>query len=297
MIHDFFFQMPELGEDKSWNFVEIDSASDLMAMENPRQSRTQVDHENRARVALQIDHNKNRERVALEKPGRVAQRSRELVRRKKGLRRRVRGQNKLRPLDNIGNKNDNKEKDILVQVNQSRLEEDNFENLIDSKERANQAKDPATPRHFEKTVVGFENPEEDNGSFPEGRSVSSRDYYPSGPRKEQLLENKRSFSTSVRNGEPNDRNTENDCFLRSIIVIVCLRSKFLNRRSLGGCEHCRGEEPEDCVWVGERLLTTFILKMTQVVQCLREKDASSKQNEEHIGQEPGQLDVGQLQQR
>ena len=191
--------MPELGEDNSWNFVEIDSASDLMAMENPRQSRTQVDHENRARVALQIDHNKNRERVALKKPGRVTQRSKELARRKMGLRRRVKGQNKLRQLDSIDNTNDNKEKDISVQVNQSRLEEDN------SKERANQAKDPATPRHFEKDVVGFENPEEDNGSFPEGRSVS-RDYYPSGPRKEQLLENKRSFSTSVQNGKPCDRN-------------------------------------------------------------------------------------------
>ena len=196
--------MPELGEDNSWNFVEIDSASDLVAMENPRQSRTQVDHENRARVALQIDHNKNRERVALKKPGRVAQRSRELVRRKKGLRRRVRGQNKLRPLDNIGKTNDNKEKDFPVQVIQSRLEEDN------SKERANQAKDPATPRHFEMDVVGLENPEEDNGSFPEGRS-DSRDYYPSGSRKEQLLENKRSFSTSAGNGEPSDRNMFNDC--------------------------------------------------------------------------------------
>ena len=213
--------MPELGQDHSWNFVEIDSASDLMAMENPRQSRTQIDHEERARVelphnqddirervSLQDHHDNRRERVVLQMPGRGAERSRELVRRKKGLRRRVRGQNKLRPLDNIGNKNDNKEKDISVQVNQSRLEEDNFENLIDSKERANQAKDPATPRHFEKTVVGFENPEEDNGSFPEGRSVSSRDYYPSGPRKEQLLENKRSFSTSVRNGESYGRNTK-----------------------------------------------------------------------------------------
>ena len=181
--------MPELSEDNSWNFVEIDSASDLMAMENPRQSRTQVDHEERARVALQIDHNKNRERVALKMPGRGAQRSRELVRRKKGLRRRVRGQNKLRPLDNIGKTNDNKEK-----------------------EEEEEAKDPATPRHFEKTVVMFENPEEDNGSFPEGRSVSSRDYYPSGPRKEQLLENKRSFSKLARNGEPNDRNTYYGCF-------------------------------------------------------------------------------------
>ena len=191
--------------------MEIDSASDLMAMENPRQSRTQVDHEERARVehnqddirervSLQDHHDNRRERVVLQMPGRVAERSRELVRRTKGLRRRVRGQNKLRPLDNIGNKNDNKEKDISVQVNQSRLEEDN------SKERANQAKDPATPRHFEKDVVGFENPEEDNGSFPEGRSVS-RDYYPNGPRKEQLLENKRSFSTLPRNGEPNDLNT------------------------------------------------------------------------------------------
>ena len=119
MTNDFFLQMPELGQDHSWNFVEIDSASDLVAMENPRQSRTQVDHENVERVALQIDHNKNRERVALKMPGRGAQRSRELVRRKKGLRRRVRGQNKLRPLDNIGKTNDIKEKDISVQVNQS----------------------------------------------------------------------------------------------------------------------------------------------------------------------------------
>ena len=245
--------MPELGDDKSWNFVEIDSASDLVAMENPRQSRTQVDHEeiaraalphnhddirgsvalkdhqnkNRERVVLQDHHDKRRERVVLQDhhdkgkerevlqmPGRGAQRSRELVRRKKGLRRRVRGQNKLRPLDNIDNTNDNKEKDISVQVNQSRLEEDNFENLVDNEERANQAKDPATPRHFEMDVVGFGNLEEDNGSFPEGRSVS-RDYYPSGPRKEQLLENKRSFSTSVRNGESYDRNTK-----RSTIVIV-----------------------------------------------------------------------------
>ena len=114
--------MPELGQDHSWNFVEIDSASDLMAMENPRQSRTQVDHEDRARVALphnqddirvalQIDHNKNRERVALKMPGRGAQRSRDLVRRKKGLRRRVRGQNKLRQLDSIGKTNDSKEKE------------------------------------------------------------------------------------------------------------------------------------------------------------------------------------------
>ena len=131
----------------------------------------------------------------------LKKRSKELARRKMGLRRRVKGQNKLRQLDSIDNTNDNKEKDISVQVNQSRLEEDN------SKERANQAKDPATPRHFEKDVVGFENPEEDNGSFPEGRSVS-RDYYPSGPRKEQLLENKRSFSTSVRNGESYGRNTK-----------------------------------------------------------------------------------------
>ena len=193
--------------------MEIDSASDLMAMENPRQSRTKVDHEEKARVelphnqddirervSLQDHHDNRRERVVLQMPGRGAERSRELVRRKKGLRRRVRGQNKLRQLDSIDNTNDNKEKDISVQVNQSRLEEDN------SKERANQAKDPATPRHFEKDVVGFENPEEDNGSFPEGRS-DSRDYYPSGPRKEQLLENKRSFSTSAGNGEPNDRNT------------------------------------------------------------------------------------------
>ena len=218
--------MPELGEDNSWNFVEIDSASDLVAMENPRQSRTQVDHENRARVALQIDHNKNRERVALKKPGRVAQRSRELVRRKKGLRRRVRGQNKLRPLDNIGKTIDSKENDISVQVNQSRLEEDNFENLVDNEERANQAKDPATSRHFDKNLVGFENPEEDNGSFPEGRS-DSRDYYPSGSRKEQLLENKRSFSTSAGNGEPSDRNMFNDCFFFTIHDCdCCLRSKL-----------------------------------------------------------------------
>ena len=236
--------MPELGQDHSWNFVEIDSASDLMAMENPRQSRTQVDHEeiaraalphnhddirgsvalkdhqnkNRERVVLQDHHDKRRERVALQDhhdkgkerevlqmPGRGApKRSRELVRRKKGLRRRVRGQNKLRPLDNIGKTNDNKEKDFPVQVIQSRLEEDN------SKERANQAKDPATPRHFEMDVVGFGNLEEDNGSFPEGRS-DSRDYYPSGSRKEQLLENKRSFSTSAGNGEPSDRNMFNDC--------------------------------------------------------------------------------------
>ena len=200
--------------------MEIDSASDLMAMENPRQSRTKVDHEEKARVelphnqddirervSLQDHHDNRRERVVLQMPGRGAERSRELVRRKKGLRRRVRGQNKLRPLDNIGRTIDSKENDISVQVNQSRLVEDNFENLMDKEEKTNQAKDPATPRHFDKTVVGFENPEEANRSFPEGRSVS-RDYYPSGPRKEQLLENKRSFSTSVRNGESYGRNTK-----------------------------------------------------------------------------------------
>ena len=197
-------QMPE-GKDLSWNFVEIDSASDLMAMENPRQSRTQVNSESGPRGAVgsrqmigdeNATENEFQARLNSTRSG-GKERFRELIRRKKGLRRRVvKGRNKLARLD------DNE--------------------ITRDKEASGQAvgeKKIAVPRerekHAEETFISSLNEEDGNEltrkaeerSYPE--EEVARQYYPSGPRREQLLDNERAFLTSAEDGDLNQCQHQN----------------------------------------------------------------------------------------
>ena len=231
--------MPE-GKDHSWNFVEIDSASDLMALENPRQSRTQVESEDgeskrRRRAKDEIaTKNEFQARVNSTRSG-GKEKFRELVRRKKGLRRRV----KLARFDNneetrdkeasaqtTGEENrandvksENGEKEIVVMVNHSGPETEKQHQEVSKRgERAKNAKEPFVSNLAEEDLANKE-----RANLPrkaEQRSYGEvevgRDYYPSGPsdpsdpsgpsgpsgpRREQLLNNERAFLTSVGKGE------------------------------------------------------------------------------------------------
>ena len=202
-------QMPE-GKDLSWNFVEIDSASDLMAMENPRQSRTQVNSESGPRGAVgsrqmigdeNATENEYQARLNSTRSG-VKERFRELIRRKKGLRRRVvKGRNKLARLDD----------------NEETRDKEASGQAVGEKKRA----DPRErEKHAEETFISSLNEEDiankdgnelsrkaEERSYPE--EAVARQYYPSGPRREQLLDNERAFLTSAEDGDLNQCQHQN----------------------------------------------------------------------------------------
>ena len=229
-------QMPE-GKDHSWNFVEIDSASDLMALENPRQSRTQVESEDgeskrRRRAKDEIaTKNEFQARVNSTRSG-GKEKFRELVRRKKGLRRRV----KLARFDNneetrdkeasaqtTGEENrandvksENGEKEIVVMVNHSGPETEKQHQEVSKRgERAKNAKEPFVSNLAEEDLANKERAnlprkaeqrsygevEVGRDYYPSGPSDPSDPSGPSGPRREQLLNNERAFLTSVGKGE------------------------------------------------------------------------------------------------
>ena len=196
--------MPE-GKDLSWNFVEIDSASDLMAMENPRQSRTQVNSESGPRGAVgsrqmigdeNATENEFQARLNSTRSG-GKERFRELIRRKKGLRRRVvKGRNKLARLDD----------------NEETRDKEASGQAVGEKTRA----DPRErEKHAEETFISSLNEEDGNElsrkaeerSYPE--EAVARQYYPSGPRREQLLDNERAFLTSAEDGDLNQCQHQN----------------------------------------------------------------------------------------
>ena len=197
-------QLPE-GKDLSWNFVEIDSASDLMAMENPRQSRTQVNSESGPRGAVgsrqmigdeNATENEFQARLNSTRSG-VKERFRELIRRKKGLRRRVvKGRNKLARLDD----------------NEETRDKEASGQAVGEKKRA----DPRErEKHAEETFISSLNEEDGNElsrkaeerSYPE--EAVARQYYPSGPHREQLLDNERAFLTSAEDGDLNQCQHQN----------------------------------------------------------------------------------------
>ena len=228
--------MPE-GKDHSWNFVEIDSASDLMALENPRQSRTQVESEDgeskrRRRAKDEIaTKNEFQARVNSTRSG-GKEKFRELVRPKKGLRRRV----KLARFDNneetrdkeasaqtTGEENrandvksENGENEIVVMVNHSGPETEKQHQEVSKRgERAKNAKEPFVSNLAEEDLANKERAhlprkaeqrsygevEVGRDYYPSGPSDPSDPSGPSGPRREQLLNNERAFLTSVGKGE------------------------------------------------------------------------------------------------
>ena len=220
--------MPE-GKDHSWNFVEIDSASDLIAMENPRQSRTHVESENgpaRRRKMGDGDENatKNGFQARLNSTrSEGKEKFRALIRRKKGVRRRVKGRNKLARFDNNEETDDtgasvqeenragdvksengngcNDEKEIVVMVKHSGPENESPQEVSKQDERAKNREEP-----FVSSLDDEDNEWDRVSGKAEERSYGDegevgRDYYPSGPRREQLLDNQRAFSTSSEEGD------------------------------------------------------------------------------------------------
>ena len=202
-------QMPE-GKDLSWNFVEIDSASDLMAMENPRQSRTQVNSESGPRGAVGSrqmigDENatENEFQARLNSTRSMGkERFRELIRRKKGLRRRVvKGRNKLARLDDNEITRDKEasgqavgEKKIAVPREREKHAEETFISSLNEEDIANKDGNELSRKAEER-------------SYPE--EEVARQYYPSGSRREQLLDNERVFLTSAEDGDLNQCQHQN----------------------------------------------------------------------------------------
>ena len=225
-------QLPE-GKDNSWNFVEIDSASDLVAMENPRQSRTQVGggetswknkvknkvenpRQSRTQVGggetswkmegglqIQTDEEKEAKRVNEFQMRLNSTRSgdkkkfrdstRTSGRRKKGLKRRVKSRSKLVRFEN-------NEKTKEKEVSRQRV---GAKNIINDNGRGSHvemkhAKEPFLSSHHEEAT-------ETLPTTPEERSLregsTARDYYPSGPSTEQLVYNERAFWTSEEKGD------------------------------------------------------------------------------------------------
>ena len=218
--------------------MEIDSASDLMALENPRQSRTQVESgggesKRRQRAKDEIaTKNEFQARVNSTKSG-GKEKFRELVRRKKGLRRRV----KLARFDNNEETRDKEasaqttgeenrandvKSEIVVMVNHSGPETEKQHQEVSKRgERAKNAKEPFVSNLAEEDLANKERAnlprKAEQRSYGEVEVV--RDYYPSGPsgpsdpsdpsdpsgpsgpRREQLLNNERAFLTSVGKGE------------------------------------------------------------------------------------------------
>ena len=197
-------QLPE-GKDNSWNFVEIDSASDLVAMENPRQSRTQVgggetswkmegglqiqtDEEKEAKRVNEFQMRLNSTRSGDKKKFRDSTRT--SGRRKKGLKRRVKSRSKLVRFEN-------REKTKEKEVSRQRV---GAKNIINDNGRGSHvemkhAKEPFLSSHHEEGT-------ETLPTKPEERSLgggsTARDYYPSGPSAEQL---ERAFWTSEEKGD------------------------------------------------------------------------------------------------
>ena len=202
-------QMPE-GKDLSWNFVEIDSASDLMAMENPRQSRTQVNSESGPRGAVGSrqmigDENatENEFQARLNSTrSRGKERFRELIRRKKGLTRRVvKGRKKLARLDNNEETGDKEASGQAV----------GEKNRSDPREREKQGEKTFISSLNEEDIANKDGNElsrkAEERSYPE--EEVARQYYPSGPRREQLLDNERAFLTSTEDGDLNQCHHQN----------------------------------------------------------------------------------------
>ena len=224
-------QLPE-GKDNSWNFVEIDSASDLVAMENPRQSRTQVGggetrwknkvenkvenpRQSRTQVGggetrwkmegglqIQTDEEKEAKRVNEFQMRLNSTRSgdkkkfrdstRTSGRSKKGLKRRVKSRSKLVRFEN-------NEKTKEKEVSRQRV---GAKNIINDNGRGSHvemkhAKEPFLSSHHEEGTATETLP-----TTPEERSLgggsTARDYYPSGPSAEQL---ERAFWTSEEKGD------------------------------------------------------------------------------------------------
>ena len=197
-------QLPE-GKDHSWNFVEIDSASDLVAMENPRQSRTQVgggetswkmegglqiqtDEEKEAKRVNEFQMRLNSTRSGDKKKFRDSTRT--SGRRKKGRKRRVKSRSKLVRFEN-------NEKTKEKEVSRQRV---GVKNIINDNGRGSHvemkhAKEPFLSSHHEEGT-------ETLPTRPEERSLgggsTARDYYPSGPSAEQL---ERAFWTSEEKGD------------------------------------------------------------------------------------------------
>ena len=197
-------QLPE-GKDNSWNFVEIDSASDLVAMENPRQSRTQVgggetswkmegglqiqtDEEKEAKRVNEFQMRLNSTRSGDKKKFRDSTRT--SGRRKKGRKRRVKSRSKLVRFEN-------REKTKEKEVSRQRV---GVKNIINDNGRGSHvemkhAKEPFLSSHHEEGT-------ETLPTTPEERSLgggsTARDYYPSGPSAEQL---ERAFWTSEEKGD------------------------------------------------------------------------------------------------
>ena len=227
-------QLPE-GKDNSWNFVEIDSASDLVAMENPRQSRTQVGggetswknkvknkvenpRQSRTQVGggetswkmegglqIQTDEEKEAKRVNEFQMRLNSTRSgdkkkfrdstRTSGRRKKGRKRRVKSRSKLVRFEN---NEKTKEKEVSRQrVGVKNIINDNGQG---SHVEMNHAKEPFLSSHHEEGPATETLP-----TTPEERSLgegsTARDYYPSGPSTEQLVYNERAFWTSEEKGD------------------------------------------------------------------------------------------------
>ena len=186
--------MPE-GKAHSWNFVEIDSASDLMAMENPRQSRTQVDSESGAREDENATENEFQARLNSTR-SRGKERFRELIRRKKGLRKRVvKGRNKLARLDNNEETRDNEASGPAVgEKNRANRQEETFISNLDEEDIANKDGNELSRKAEERSY---------------GEGEVGRQYYPSGPRRKQLLDNERAFLTSAQDGDFNQCQHQN----------------------------------------------------------------------------------------
>ena len=200
-------QLPE-GKDNSWNFVEIDSASDLVAMENPRQSRTQVgggetswkmegglqiqtEEEKEAKRVNEFQMRLNSTRSGDKKKFRDLTRT--SSRRKKGRKRRVKSRSKLVRFEN-------REKTKEKEVSRQRV---GAKNIINDNGRGSHvemkhAKEPFLSSHHEEGT-------ETLPTRPEERSLgggsTARDYYPSGPSTEQLVYNERAFWTSEEKGD------------------------------------------------------------------------------------------------
>ena len=202
-------QLPE-GKDNSWNFVEIDSASDLVAMENPRQSRTQVgggetrwkmesglqiqtEEEKEAKRVNEFQMRLNSTRSGDKKKFRDSTRT--SGRRKKGRKRRVKSRSKLVRFEN-------NEKTKEKEVSRQRV---GVKNIINDNGRGSHvemkhAKEPFLSSHHEEGTATETLP-----TTPEERSLgggsTARDYYPSGPSTEQLVNNERAFWTSEEKGD------------------------------------------------------------------------------------------------
>ena len=103
-----------------------------------------------------------------------------------------------------GVKSENDENEIVVMVKHSAPENENLQEVSKREERAKNTEEPFVSSIAEEDLANKEwdqlSRKAEERSYRDEGEVG-RDYYPSGPRREQLLHNERAFSTSAEEGD------------------------------------------------------------------------------------------------